>query len=78
MGIKWVSIYKCVGTVLAWYIESAIVAGEMAQWVKGLAAAPDDLSSSLGIHMVDLENQLTKVSLNFHMWVCTHIHTHTL
>lgn len=29
--------------MLAWYIENAIVAGELAQWVEVLAATPDEL-----------------------------------
>lgn len=32
--------------------------GEMSQWVKALAATPDDLSSELRTHMVREENRL--------------------
>ena len=37
--------------------------GETAQWVKGLAAKSDDLSSILGTHKVEGESQLLQVVL---------------
>lgn len=36
---------------------------EVSQWVKGLAAKPDELSSISGIHMVEGKNQHLQVAL---------------
>lgn len=53
--------------------ESCWWAGEMTQWVRALAARPDDLSSFLGAHMVQEENPLPKLLSEFHVHARTHL-----
>lgn len=50
--------------------------GKVAQWVKALAAKPDNLSSIPGTLMVEGKTQLLKVfsDLQTHTGTCTHSH----
>lgn len=50
-----------------------------AQWVKGLAAKPDDLTSSPGSHGVEDESQQVALSPPYaaHMCTLTYTHLHT-
>lgn len=61
--------------------------GEMAQWIKTLAAKPDNYNSIPGPHMVERENKLisclltstgqnthTHMQTYIHALVCTHTH----
>ena len=49
-------------------------AGERAQWVKGLAAKPDALSSVPGTHMVERQNRPQKI-VSWYLYVCVHAST---
>lgn len=63
-------------TVQVLYIKWDLRTSKMAQWVKAVAAKPNDLNSVVGIHMVGESSQL---SFNFyvcsvaHVCECTHI-----
>ena len=55
--------------------EGEIWVSEMAQWIKAIAAKPEDLSLISGTNIVG-ENQLLQVDLNMHaLHMQIHIHT---
>lgn len=58
----------------------------MAEWVKGCASKPDNLSWCFRVHMVEGKNQLLQLFSDLYMHVvlwlcmqdaCTHTHIHT-
>lgn len=68
--------------MLAWYIENAIVAGELAQWVEVLAATPDELQSwhPHGRSRESTHKSFSRLPYVHHdMYMLAHarVHTHT-
>lgn len=58
--------------------KQSVSANKMAQWVKGLASEPDNLSLILGVYMVEGENQFCNSPSSFQSCLISHIHTCTL
>lgn len=70
-------LFKYEGRSVGLVLKIKTVRGdEITQWVKALAAKPDDLSSIPGTHLMEAEN-LCKLVSDLQTHAVPHIKTHT-